>query len=41
VNGDNFYRELGIGIVPFSPLGRGFFGGKGVIESIPADSYLV
>ncbi|KAF8017961.1 hypothetical protein BT93_H2995 [Corymbia citriodora subsp. variegata] len=22
-------RELGIGIVPYSPLGRGFFGGKG------------
>ncbi|KAL1313123.1 probable aldo-keto reductase 1 isoform X1 [Arachis ipaensis] len=33
-------RELGIGIVPYSPLGRGFFGGKGVIESIPADSFL-
>nr|KYP74463.1 Auxin-induced protein PCNT115 family [Cajanus cajan] len=32
--------ELGIGIVPFSPLGRGFFGGKAVIESVPADSYL-
>ncbi|RDX63490.1 Perakine reductase, partial [Mucuna pruriens] len=30
-------RELGIGIVPFSPLGRG---GKAVIESIPADSFL-
>ncbi|KAK7277833.1 hypothetical protein RJT34_22851 [Clitoria ternatea] len=33
-------RELGIGIVPFSPLGRGFFGGKAVIERIPADSFL-
>ncbi|KAK7258707.1 hypothetical protein RIF29_24289 [Crotalaria pallida] len=33
-------RELGIGIVPYSPLGRGFFGGKAVIESIPADSFL-
>ncbi|KAK7355989.1 hypothetical protein VNO80_15254 [Phaseolus coccineus] len=33
-------RELGIGIVPFSPLGRGFFGGKAVKESIPAHSYL-
>ncbi|RZS26178.1 hypothetical protein BHM03_00059484, partial [Ensete ventricosum] len=25
-------RELGIGIVPYSPLGRGFFGGRGVTE---------
>nr|KYP74462.1 Auxin-induced protein PCNT115 family [Cajanus cajan] len=33
-------RELGIGIVPFSPIGRGFFGGKAVIESIPTDSFL-
>ncbi|MED6181286.1 palmitoyltransferase akr1 [Stylosanthes scabra] len=33
--------ELGIGIVPYSPLGRGFFGGKGVTESIPADSFLI
>ncbi|KAJ1385146.1 NADP-dependent oxidoreductase domain [Sesbania bispinosa] len=33
-------RELGIGIVPYSPLGRGFFGGKAVIESIPANSFL-
>ncbi|XP_059437425.1 probable aldo-keto reductase 1 [Corylus avellana] len=33
-------RELGIGIVPYSPLGRGFFGGKGVIESLPASSFL-
>ncbi|KDO45061.1 hypothetical protein CISIN_1g0192001mg [Citrus sinensis] len=33
-------RELGIGIVPFSPLGRGFFGGKAVVESVPADSFL-
>ncbi|RDY08037.1 putative aldo-keto reductase 1 [Mucuna pruriens] len=33
-------RELGIGIVPYSPLGRGFFGGKVVIESIPANSFL-
>ncbi|KAK7337922.1 hypothetical protein VNO77_18514 [Canavalia gladiata] len=29
-------RELGIGIVPYSPLGRGFFGGKGVVENMPA-----
>ncbi|KAH7661420.1 Aldo-keto reductase protein [Dioscorea alata] len=27
-------RDLGIGIVPYSPLGRGFFGGKGVTESV-------
>ncbi|XP_058727778.1 perakine reductase-like [Vicia villosa] len=31
-------RELGIGIVPYSPLGRGFFAGKAVPESIPTDS---
>ncbi|KAL5768255.1 hypothetical protein ACOSQ2_015038 [Xanthoceras sorbifolium] len=34
-------RELGIGIVPYSPLGRGFFGGRAVLESIPANSILV
>nr|ACJ84376.1 unknown [Medicago truncatula]AFK48144.1 unknown [Medicago truncatula] len=34
-------RELGIGIVPYSPLGRGFFGGKGVTENVPAVSSLV
>ncbi|KAG6703116.1 hypothetical protein I3842_07G067800 [Carya illinoinensis] len=33
-------RELGIGIVPYGPLGRGFFGGKAVIESVPANSFL-
>ncbi|MBA0669823.1 hypothetical protein Goklo_024276 [Gossypium klotzschianum] len=33
-------RELGIGIVPYSPLGRGFFGGKGVVETVPANSHL-
>ncbi|KAJ0080609.1 hypothetical protein Patl1_23324 [Pistacia atlantica] len=33
-------RELGIGIVPYSPLGRGFFGGKGSLESLPAVSSL-
>jgi len=33
-------RELGIGIVPYSPLGRGFFGGKGVVESVSANSYV-
>ncbi|PIA45078.1 hypothetical protein AQUCO_01700549v1 [Aquilegia coerulea] len=33
-------RELGIGIVSYSPIGSGFFGGKAVIESVPADSFL-
>lgn len=33
-------RELGIGIVPYSPLGRGFFGGKGVTETVPENSAL-
>jgi len=33
-------RELGIGIVPYSPLGRGFFGGKAVVESLPENSIL-
>ncbi|XP_027930525.1 probable aldo-keto reductase 1 [Vigna unguiculata] len=33
-------RELGIGIVPYSPLGRGFFGGKGVLENMPVNSAL-
>ncbi|XP_038970234.1 perakine reductase-like [Phoenix dactylifera] len=32
-------RELGIGIVTYSPLGRGFFGGKAG-ESIPSGSML-
>ncbi|KAL2345809.1 hypothetical protein Fmac_007094 [Flemingia macrophylla] len=32
--------ELGIGIVPYSPLGRGFFGGKGIVENVPATSSL-
>ncbi|KAL6132556.1 hypothetical protein ACLB2K_064797 [Fragaria x ananassa] len=27
-------RERGIGIVPYSPLGRGFFAGKAVVESL-------
>jgi aryl-alcohol dehydrogenase-like predicted oxidoreductase len=31
-------RELGIGIVPYSPLGRGFFAGKGVVETLAANS---
>ncbi|GAB2287420.1 palmitoyltransferase akr1 [Dionaea muscipula] len=33
-------RELGIGIVPYSPLGRGFFGGKAVMETLPENSHL-
>ncbi|XP_050218503.1 LOW QUALITY PROTEIN: perakine reductase-like [Mercurialis annua] len=33
-------RELGIGIVAYSPLGRGFFGGKAVVESLPEKSLL-
>jgi len=33
-------RELGIGIVPYSPLGRGFFAGKGAVESLPQNSAL-
>ncbi|KAL5061120.1 hypothetical protein RYX36_032724 [Vicia faba] len=33
-------KELGIGIVPYSPLGRGFFGGKGVLENVSAVSNL-
>nr|WFS86385.1 aldo-keto reductase [Aloe vera] len=33
-------RELGIGIVPYSPLGRGFFGGKAVVENLPTNSSL-
>ncbi|KAL3359593.1 hypothetical protein AABB24_016235 [Solanum stoloniferum] len=31
-------RELGIGIVAYSPLGQGFFGGKAITESLPAES---
>ncbi|KAL0551112.1 hypothetical protein IC582_010194 [Cucumis melo] len=33
-------RELGIGIVAYSPLGRGFFGGKATAESLPSESIL-
>ena len=36
-----YFRELGIGIVAYSPLGRGFFGGKGAVESLPTGSLLV
>lgn len=35
-------RELGIGIVPYSPLGRGFFAGKAIVDSLhEGDSRLV
>ncbi|RDX91338.1 putative aldo-keto reductase 1, partial [Mucuna pruriens] len=33
-------RELGIGIVAYSPLGRGFFAGKAVAETLPSQSKL-
>ncbi|XVF31158.1 hypothetical protein REPUB_Repub16aG0121600 [Reevesia pubescens] len=33
-------RELGIGIVPYSPLGRGFFGGRSVVEGAHERSHL-
>nr|CAD1819822.1 unnamed protein product [Ananas comosus var. bracteatus] len=33
-------RELGIGIVSYSPLGRGFFAGKGLTEELPQNSFL-
>ncbi|THU65365.1 hypothetical protein C4D60_Mb05t02880 [Musa balbisiana] len=33
-------KELGIGIVPYGPIGHGFFAGKGVAESLPQNSYL-
>ncbi|XP_039162102.1 perakine reductase [Eucalyptus grandis] len=33
-------RELGIGIVAYSPLGHGFFGGKAIVESLPVESLL-
>jgi len=32
---------LGIGVVPYSPIGRGFFGGRGVTEQVSAESNLV
>ncbi|KAJ9154261.1 hypothetical protein P3X46_027616 [Hevea brasiliensis] len=31
-------RELGIGIVAYSPLGIGFFAGKAVVESLPSEN---
>ncbi|KAL4352588.1 hypothetical protein GQ457_06G019550 [Hibiscus cannabinus] len=33
-------RELGIGIVPYSPLGSGFFGGRGVVGTVPTNGFL-
>ncbi|KAF3341909.1 putative aldo-keto reductase 1 [Carex littledalei] len=33
-------RELGIGIVAYSPLGRGILGGRGVVEEVKAGSIL-
>ncbi|CAN4108591.1 unnamed protein product [Withania somnifera] len=33
-------RELGIGIVPYGPVGRGLFAGKAVVESLPTNSFL-
>ncbi|OMO85562.1 Aldo/keto reductase [Corchorus olitorius] len=33
-------RELGIGIVAYSPLGHGFFGGKAVVEDLPNGSVI-
>ncbi|KAF5186939.1 Voltage-gated potassium channel subunit beta-1, partial [Thalictrum thalictroides] len=33
-------RQLRIAIVAYSPLGRGFFGGKAVVESLPKNSTL-
>ena len=35
------FRKLGIAIVPYSPLGRGFFGGRGVVDAVPANSVTV
>lgn len=35
-----FSRELGIGIVAYSPLGRGFFsGGAELIQDLTSDDY--
>ncbi|KAL5542040.1 hypothetical protein UlMin_009750 [Ulmus minor] len=33
-------RELGIGMVAYSPLGHGFFGGKAVVENLPDGSIM-
>ncbi|XP_057818550.1 probable aldo-keto reductase 1 isoform X2 [Cryptomeria japonica] len=34
-------RKLGIGIVPYGPLGSGFFAGKAIVEKLSTDSLLV
>lgn len=35
-----FLRELGIGIVAYSPLGRGFFStGTKLLDNLPQDDY--
>ncbi|KAG6492355.1 hypothetical protein ZIOFF_047312 [Zingiber officinale] len=34
-------RELSIGIVPYSPIGRGFFAGRGVTENLPSDTNML
>lgn len=34
-------RELGIGIVPYSPLGSGFFAGRASVKALPEGSPLV
>ncbi|CAI0432640.1 unnamed protein product [Linum tenue] len=34
-------RKLGIAIVAYSPIGRGFFGGKGITESLPSETVLL
>uniref|UniRef100_A0A7N2LV80 NADP-dependent oxidoreductase domain-containing protein n=1 Tax=Quercus lobata TaxID=97700 RepID=A0A7N2LV80_QUELO len=39
-NEHSSFLELGIGIVAYSPLGRGFFAGKAVLESLPTESVL-
>jgi len=37
---DFFVRELGIGIVAYSPLGRGFFStGAKLLDNLPQDDY--
>ncbi|CAL1382165.1 unnamed protein product [Linum trigynum] len=33
-------RKLGIAIVAYSPIGRGFFGGKGITESLSSETVL-
>ncbi|KAK9291601.1 hypothetical protein L1049_019550 [Liquidambar formosana] len=33
-------RDLGIGVVPYSLLGRGFFAGKAIVESLSSSTHL-